>query len=161
MSAGKLTPEEALAKLQRYCAYQDRCHQEVRAKLLDMEIYGVALENIMTELITEDFLNEERFARSYARGKFRIKRWGRRRIVRELKKRAISDHCIAQALTEIPEEAYRQQLEEVLSRKAKSSGETDVFRLRGKMAQHAIRRGYEPELVWTVVMELVPEEGGG
>lgn len=145
-------------KLQRYCAYQERCHQEVRAKLLDMEIYGEALEAILAELIAEDFLNEERFARSYARGKFRMKHWGRRRIARELKKRAISDYCVARALAEIPEAAYRQTLEKLLRRKAEGNGEADAFRLRGKMAQYAIRRGYEPELVWEVVMELVPEE---
>lgn len=158
LSSKRITPEEALIKLQRYCAYQDRCHQEVRGKLLDMEIYGDTLEAIMAELIAEDFLNEERFARSYARGKFRLKQWGRLRIVRELKKRAVTDYCIRKALGEIEEEEYRRTLEALLARKLRETGEADAFQLRGKMARYAIGRGFEPELVWAVVMELAPGE---
>ncbi len=158
LSSKRITPEEALTKLQRYCAYQDRCHQEVRGKLLDMEIYGDTLEAIMAELIAEDFLNEERFARSYARGKFRLKQWGRLRIVRELKKRAVTDYCIRKALEEIEEEEYRRTLEAVLVRKLGETGETDPFKLRGKMARYAIGRGFEPELVWAAVTELSPGE---
>jgi regulatory protein len=72
-----VSKEDALKKLQRYCAYQDRCHQEARRKLLDLGIYGDDLEEIISELISDNFLNEERFARSFARGKFRIKGWGK------------------------------------------------------------------------------------
>jgi len=158
LSSKRITPEEALQKLQRYCAYQDRCHQEVRGKLLDMEVYGDTLEAIMAELIAENFLNEERFARSYARGKFRLKHWGRRRIVRELKKRAVSDYCIRKALEEIDETEYRQTLESLLARKQGSSREPDLFALRGKLARYGIGRGFEPELVWAIVMELAPDK---
>jgi len=72
----KLTQQINLEKLRRYCAYQDRCHQEVRQKLLSLKMYGDDLEEIITELINEDFLNEERYAQSFARGKFRMKKWG-------------------------------------------------------------------------------------
>jgi len=148
--------DEALSKLQRYCAYQDRCHQEVRSKLLDLGIYGDDLEQIMAELIADDFLNEERFARSYARGKFRMKQWGRIRIVRELKKRKVSEYCIRKALSEIDEADYEKVLREVLEKKTSTSSEADTFKLRGKVAAYAIRRGFEPERVWEIVKELLP-----
>ena len=110
---------EALSKLQGYCAYQDRCHQEVRSKLLDLGIYGNDLEEIMADLIQENFLNEERYARSFARGKFRIKKWGRNRIRRELKMRDISDYCLRKAMAEIEEEEYLKTLRKVLEKKDK------------------------------------------
>ncbi len=101
-----ISQAEALQKLQRYCAYQDRCHSEVRSKLLDLGIYGDELEEIIAELITDNFLNEERFARSYARGKFNIKKWGRHRIKQELKRRQITDYCLRKAMEEIEETDY-------------------------------------------------------
>jgi regulatory protein len=101
-----ISKDDALLKLQAYCAYQDRCHSEVRSKLLDLGIYGDDLEDIIVALIEDNFLNEERYARSYARGKFRIKQWGRLRIRRELKFRKISDYCIRKAMEEIDENDY-------------------------------------------------------
>ena len=112
-----ITKEEGLAKLQKFCAYQDRCHQEVRTKLITLGIYGDDLEEIIVELIADNFLNEERFARSYARGKFRMRRWGRVRILNELKFRKITDYCIRKAMTEIEEEDYLETLIEVLEKK--------------------------------------------
>ncbi len=143
--------EQALKKLQKYCAYQDRCHQEVRTKLLGMQIYGEDLENIIVELIQDNFLNEERFARSYARGKFRIKRWGRNRIRLELKKRHISAYCIRKAMEEIEEADYWKGLEEVLLKKKNLSKETNAFKLKAQLAKYAIGRGFEAELVWEVL----------
>lgn len=143
--------EDALQKLQHYCAYQDRCHREVRSKLLTLGIYGEELEEIITELIQENFLNEERFACSFARGKFRLKQWGRNRILRELKMRQISDYCIRKAMEEIKDEDYYQTLQEVLTKKAKTLKDTDTFKRNQKLAQHAIQRGFEPELVWEML----------
>ena len=111
-----ISKDDALSKLQRYCAYQDRCHQEVRSKLLDLGIYGDDLEEIISDLISENFLNEERYARSYARGKFRIKRWGRMRIQQELKQRKISAYCLRKAMEEIEEEEYEQTLRTILEK---------------------------------------------
>lgn len=142
---------DALAKLQRYCAYQDRCHQEVRSKLLDLGMYGEELEQIMAQLIEEKFLDEERFARSYVRGKFRINKWGKIRIKQELKRRNISDYCIRKGMEEIPEEDYIKQAEEVIQSKAEKLKEPDDFKKRNKLAAHAFRRGYEMELVWDII----------
>ena len=146
----------ALLKLQRYCAYQDRCHQEVRTKLINLGVYGLDLENVITELIADNFLNEERYACSYARGKFRMKGWGRIRIRRELKLRKISDYCIRKAMKEIEEDEYLDTLKDILTKKEKLSREKDLFKRRGSLANFAIRRGFESNLVWSTVKEIIP-----
>jgi regulatory protein len=153
-----ISKEEALQKLQRYCAYQDRCHQEVRKKLLDLGQYGDDLEEIILVLIEEKFLDEERFARSYARGKFRMKRWGRVRIQQELKKRDLSDYCVRAGLSEIQEEAYRKALEEVLAkRKEQKAGKTG-WELYKDLVDYGLRRGFEYELVKETVSRLLPKK---
>ncbi len=152
----RLSKSEALQKLQRYCAYQDRCHQEVRSKLLDLGVFGIDLEEVMANLITEGFLNEERFACSYARGKFRIKRWGRIRIVKELKRRNISDYCIRQAMLEIDEAEYLQALEEVLVKKRRLMKPKDLFKKNQDLARYAIGRGFESPLVWAFIKKIWP-----
>ncbi|MEN0005688.1 MAG: regulatory protein RecX [Bacteroidota bacterium] len=150
-----LTKNEALAKLQRYCVYQDRCHQEVRSKLIELGVYGDTLEEIMAELITENFLNEERFAKSFVRGKFRMKKWGRNRILQELKLRAISKYCIKKGMEEIEEAEYKATLQSVLSKKYESlAKEEDIFKRKTKTAHYAIRRGFESHLVWELVKKI-------
>lgn len=156
MSKSFLTEKEkALRRLQKYCAYQDRCHQEVRTKLLELKIYGEDLEDIIVELIAENFLNEERFARSYARGKFRIKKWGRTRIQQELKKRNISAYCIKKAMEEIEEEDYLTILQELIEKKLQQSKETNPFQQKAKLAKHLINKGYESALVWSELNRLM------
>lgn len=142
---------EALQKLQRYCAYQERSHKEVRGKLLDLGIYGDDLEEVIAQLIADNFLNEERFARAYARGKFRMKQWGRRRIVQELKRHQVSEYSIRKALEEIPTQDYVETLQEIIQKKNTALAETDDYIKRNKIAQYAISRGYEPDLVWQIL----------
>lgn len=148
------TREQALQKLQRYCAYQDRCHAEVRTKLLSLGIYGDDLEEIIVELIGENYLNEERFARSYARGKFRFKCWGRIRITQELKSRRISNYLIRKALEEIDETEYRQALYSLLERKLALIDREDEYATKQKLAGYAQRRGFEGELIWETVNDV-------
>ncbi|MEM6319515.1 MAG: regulatory protein RecX [Bacteroidota bacterium] len=145
--------DRALKKLMHYCAYQDRCHQEVRSKLLSLKIYGDDLEEIMAELISENFLNEERFAKSYARGKFRFKKWGKVKITRELKQRRISAYCIKKAMQEIDEEGYEEGLIQLLEKKRGTEKETNEFKLKGRLAKYAIGKGFESSLVWSVLKE--------
>lgn len=153
-----LTKQEGLQKLQRYCAYQDRCHQEVRSKLIELGVYGDDLEEIIVELIEENFLNEERFARSYARGKFRFKCWGRMKITRELKMRKISDYLIRKALEEIPEADYQQELYQFLERKLPLIKAKNDFERKQKLAAYAQRRGFESEYIWQTVNELIQQD---
>lgn len=151
-----ISKDEALSKLERYCAYQDRCHQEVRSKLLDLGIYGDDLEEIISDLISDNFLNEERYARSYARGKFRIKKWGKNRILRELKMRKISAYCLRKAMEEIEEVEYEQTLRAVIEKKNRTLRETDAYKRRYKLVQFAIQKGFESSLAWEMVKELYP-----
>jgi regulatory protein len=154
-----LTYEEALLKMQQFCAYQERCHSELRSKLIESGVYGDTLEHVIADLISENFLNEERFAKAFTGGKFRIKKWGRKKIVQELKAKKISDYSIRKALdSEINEEDYRTTLKEVLNKKAKLLTESDPFKKNQKLAQYAIGRGFESELVWECLNECTENE---
>lgn len=146
----------ALEKLQKYCAYQDRCHREVRTKLLELGVYGDDLEQVIAELITENFLNEERFARSYARGKFRMKGWGRRKITQELKSRQISTYCIKKGMSEIDDEAYEKKLLNLLEKKNSLIKEKNIYIKRKKLFDYAYRKGYESFLIQNFVKVLLP-----
>jgi regulatory protein len=143
-----MTKEEALQKLKRYCAYQERCHQEVRSKILSLKIYGDWLEEVMAELVQEDFLNEERFAKSYVRGKYRIKKWGRTRIVQELKLRNISAYCIKKGLAEIEEPLYFANLQSLIEKYIREREDKYTPAVLKKMAfNHAMTKGYEYNII--------------
>lgn len=152
-SSKYVSRDEALARLQSYCAYQERSHQEVRSKLLDLNIYGDDLEEIIAGLISDNFLNEERFARAYARGKFRMKQWGKRRIVQELKRHDVSTYSIRKAMEEIEPEDYKNTLLDVIRKKKNLLATETDFELQNKLAQYAISRGFEPELVWEIIRD--------
>ncbi|MEZ4984315.1 MAG: regulatory protein RecX [Saprospiraceae bacterium] len=153
-----LSKEEALKKIQKYCVYQDRCHSEVRSRLLDMGVFGDTLEEIMVLLIEDRFLDEERFARSYARGKFNMKQWGRQRITTELKRRRISDYCIKKALEEIDTEKYVSTIAQLAHQKFHHyRTRYDAYPAQQKTANWLVQRGYEPELVWEHVRSLQNE----
>jgi len=102
----QLTKEQALQKLSHYCAYQERCHSDVRHKLLELGFRGPELEEALAALIADDFLNEERFARSYSGGKFRVLHWGRRKIEQGLRQKQVSEYCIRKGLQEINTSDY-------------------------------------------------------
>lgn len=146
--------EKALKKLQKYCAYQDRCHQEVRKKLLSLNVYGDDLEGILAELIGEGYLNEERFAKSYARGKFRIKRWGRNRIKRELIQREISDYCIRKGLEEIDEFEYLETLESIIRKRAEKFDGDNKLLAKDDAIKYASKKGFEAGLIFNIVKEI-------
>ncbi len=150
-----LTPAQALEKLRKYCTYQERCQQEVRYKLLESGQRGIALENIIVALIEENFLNEERFAVAYARGKFRMKGWGKTKIKQSLKFKGVSDYCINKAMKEIEAGDYEKTfMQELQKKSALIKGGTMPARQQ-KLAAHLIRKGYEPELVWEAVKKVV------
>ena len=138
-------------KLRHYCAYQERCHEEVRTKLLSLKIYGSDLEEIINKLIEDDFLNEERFAKAYAGGKFRIKKWGRGKIINELKKRKVSAYCIKKGMEEIGEEDYLNTLNKLLSATIKKYKTNNDYETKNKVARYLISRGFESELVWGMI----------
>jgi regulatory protein len=150
MSTDKL--KEAKRKAGMYCAYQERTQQEVRNKLYELGLYKDDVEYILAELITENFVNEERYARAFAGGKFRIKRWGRMKISYALKQKNISSYCIERAMEEIPEDEYIEIIRKLIDIKSASlSG--DPFVIKKKIAAHLIGKGFESEKVWPILNE--------
>ncbi|MEG9327729.1 regulatory protein RecX [Salinimicrobium catena] len=155
-SSGKsYTLKEATVKLMQYCAYRDRSQKEVEDKLLEMRMIPEAREQIIIKLMQEDFLNEERFARSFVRGKFRIKKWGRIRIRQELKLREISSPIIKLAMTEINEDDYRETLIELAEKKLKLLREPNKLKRRKKLSDHLLQKGYEAGLVFDLTSSLI------
>ena len=148
MTKKKISENEALHLMYKFCAYRERSHREVRTKLLDMQIYGDALEEIIASLISDGFLNEERFARAFVSGKFRIKKWGRRKIQVGLKQHQISDYALKKAWEEIDEHEYEITMRTLIEKKWSQTSASNDFLRQQKVGKFMIQKGYEPELVW-------------
>lgn len=148
----------AVLKMQRYCAYQERSHNEVRSKLIEIGVYGDTIDQVLIELIQENFLNEERFAKAFARGKFNVKRWGRIRIKQELKLHKISAYCLKKAMEEIPEEDYLKTLQELVRKKSELLQEEDNYKLRIKLFAYVHQKGYETPLINIVLDEFLKKK---
>ena len=144
-------PHQAYLKARGYCAYQERSHQEVRTKLYEWGLWKEVVEDILTKLIDENFLNEERFAIAYAGGKFRIKKWGKVKIKQGLKLKGVSEYCIKKAFAAIQSDAYLQTLQEIISAKSKVVKDKNPAKANYKVAQYAISKGFESNLVWDVL----------
>jgi len=149
----RLSQEDALSLMQKFCAIQDRCQSEIRTRLIEHSVYGDELEQIIAELISEDFINEERFAKSYVRGKFRIKRWGKMKIIKELKFRRISAYSIKKGLSEIDYDDYLSTLNTLLEKKNGTLRVTDKWDRRKKLTSFATQKGYEYEVIKEVMKE--------
>lgn len=144
------TVKEATHKLIQYCVYRDRSQKEVEEKLREMRMIPQACEQIIIKLMQENFLNEERFARSFVRGKFRIKKWGRIKIKQQLKFKEISSPLIKIALTEIDEKDYYNTLVELAEKKVVLIRENDPFKKKQKLINYLLQKGYESSLVFEV-----------
>ncbi|TPV34745.1 RecX family transcriptional regulator [Paucihalobacter ruber] len=149
------TVDEAHKALEHYCAYQERCHLEVQKKLQSMGMIPIAIDTIINRLIEDNYLNETRFAMAFARGKFKIKKWGRQRITRELKMRDISAYNIKVALQEISEDDYQKTLYALAEKRCAAIKETNSFKKKKKLVDYLLYRGWESHLVYEVVSELV------
>lgn len=149
-----MTIKEAQQKLEHFCAYQERCHDEVLTKLYSLKMSSDEADIIIVRLIEDNFLNETRFACSFARGKHRIKSWGKNRIVNELKMRHISTANINLALKEISPEEYETTFNELAKKCWTSLNETNPLKKRKKFCDYMLRRGYESSLVYDKVKEF-------
>jgi len=141
------TVEEAQKKMEHYCAYQERCHDEVIQKLKTLNMIPQAIDTIVVHLLDHNFLNEERFACSFARGKFRIKHWGRRRIINELKARSISKYNIDRAMKEIPEGDYLEAFHNLADKQWDTVMEKNLFKKKKKVMDFLLRKGFESNIV--------------
>ena len=142
------TVDEAQRALEQYCAYQERCHKEVKAKLKELRMIPEAMDKIIVALIENNYLNEERFAKTFVRGKFRIKKWGKNRLVKELKFRDISKYAIDAALKEIDDTEYLLALDELTKKRIRQVKDTNIYRRKKKVADYLLYRGWESHLIY-------------
>ena len=143
--------KSALLKAQKHCAYQERSQQEVRNKLFEWGLHSADVENAIVELISANFINEERFAMQLASGKFRIKHWGKVKISQALKLHKVSAYCIKKALQQIPDDDYEKSLRKILEKKRNNiPGKLTPLKAR-KLAHFAQSKGYESTLIWKVL----------
>lgn len=152
MSFQKFTPQQSVPKIKQYCAYQERCHAEVRDKLYSFGLNKMEVEEIISMLITENYLNEERFAIHYAGGKFRMKQWGKIKIKQALKMKQVGDYCIKKALKEIDEGEYEKTFQKLAEQKLKTlKSEKNIFIKKRKLQDYLLMKGYESERVGEAV----------
>lgn len=152
----QLSKEQALQKARHYCGYQERSHTEVKEKLYSYGLRKTDVEELMSQLIEENYLNEERYATMFAGGKFRMKQWGRVKIKYELKQKRVSEYCIKKAMKEIDEEDYLKTLHHLARKKWDSvKGEgVNHFVKMSKTTDYLVQKGYELELVREMVTRL-------
>ena len=153
-----LTKEQALQKLKQYCGYQERCHYEVQQKLWDLGVSRSLHDEIISNLIEEDYLNEERFARMFAGGKFRMKNWGKKKIEYALKDKKVSSYSINKGLKEIDDEAYLQLLEKLTEKKYESLRSEQHLARKKKTMDYLLQKGFEPDLISKAVNNLKSKE---
>jgi regulatory protein len=142
---------EALEKLRHYCAYQERCHKEVKDKLYGMKMIPEAVDQIVGTLVAENYLNESRFAQQFAHGKFSIKNWGKLRITRELKARAVSDYDIRKAVLAIDDKSYLKKIDTISTKKWKQLEGNTLQVRKQKLFQYLAYRGWENHLIYAQI----------
>ena len=143
--------KEALIKAANFCAYQERTHKEVRLRLAELDVMSDESEAIITWLIENNYLNEERFARIFAGSKFRQKKWGRIKIRQELKMRGVSDYCLKAGMSEIDGDDYVVTLQEIIEKKSREIKDTNKLIIKQKLVKFALSRGFENDLVFDLV----------
>lgn len=151
LKAKKSSKSDIYLRVSAFCAYQERTQQEVRDKLYGEGVNKDEIEEIIVKLIQENFLNEERFAKAYAGGKFRMKKWGKLKIRNGLKAKGLSEYCIRKGMQEIEEDDYLKTLVELLEKKSKEIKERNPLIKKNKLARYLIGKGYESDLVWEKV----------
>jgi regulatory protein len=155
MNKQYFSKEEALQKAKQYCAYQERCHSEVKEKLYSFGMNKNEVDELLSELISENYLNEERFAILYAGGKFRIKQWGKVKIKYSLKQKQVSEYCIKKALAAIDERDYNRTLEKLFEQKLKTlKAEKNSFTKKRKLQDHLIQKGFESTLISKLISKV-------
>ncbi len=149
-----VTIPEAISKLEYYCAYQERCEQDVLLKLAATGLPRESFETVVSHLKKENYLNETRFACTFAIGKFNIRKWGRQRISAELSGRGIPSQLIDQALTAIDAKSYRQTFDMLAKKRWSQIKEKDILKRKRKLASYLLYRGWETELVYGMLNSL-------
>ncbi len=148
-----ISRKEALERVRKFCTYRERCHKEVWDKLYDLNQDPGTASDLITQLIEENFLNEERFARSYVKGKFKHNQWGREKIRQGLKAKGIHSSLIRMAMEEISEEGYLEQVHRLIAKQRHKIKAKNQYDKKAKLARHLLSKGYEQDLVWDIIRE--------
>ena len=154
MKSGNFTVNEIEFKLKQYCSYQDRCHNEVEKKLKTFDVISEVKEQIISNLISENYLNETRFCKSFVRGKFKIKNWGKRKITLELKSRKVSNYNLKEGLKEINEIDYLDKLETLFNKKLASLDHLSLINKKKKILSFLLYRGWESNLIYEKINQI-------
>jgi len=155
MQFQQFTPDQSIPKIKQYCAWQERCHAEVREKLFSFGLNKTETDEIISMLINDNYLNEERFAIQFAGGKFRMKQWGKNKIKQALKMKQVGDYCIKKAVTQIDEEDYLKTFEKLVEQKLKTiKSEKNIFVKKRKLQDFLLQRGFESDLVREAVKDI-------
>ena len=154
MKSGNFTVNEIEFKLKQYCSYQDRCHNEVEKKLKSFDVISEVKEQIIFNLINENYLNETRFCKSFVRGKFKIKNWGKRKITLELKSRKVSNYNLKEGLKEINEIDYLDKLENLFNKKLASLDHLSLINKKKKILSFLLYRGWEANLIYEKINQI-------
>ncbi|MBS1736556.1 MAG: RecX family transcriptional regulator [Bacteroidetes bacterium] len=150
-----LTPNQALEKIKGYCAYQERCHSDVINKLYSFGLNKNEVAEITAQLVSENYLNEQRFAIMFAGGKFRMKHWGKNKIIYELKQKQVSDYCIKKALTTIDFNEYETTFQKLAAQKLKTlKSEKNIFIKKKKLQTYLLSKGYESKEIYNLLNQL-------
>ena len=150
--------EEILKKLMRYCAYQERSVYDVREKMRKWQLSERTIEEMLQILQDEGFVDDQRFAEAFVRGKFSSRKWGRNKIKAALYAKKIPGDTIDRALREIDEEDYENQLFNILHNKRGLIKASDDFTRKQKLALYAQSKGYELDLIWKMIQKLNTEQ---
>jgi regulatory protein len=145
----------AKIKIAKFCAYQERAHAEVEQKLFSYGLFSEQVQELLAWSITENYVNEERFAIAFAGGKFRLKKWGKIKIGQQLQLKKVSQYSIDKALSLIEDEDYLATTQQLISQKWQSTTADNIYELRNKVARYVINKGYEPEKVWEYTKNIV------
>ena len=152
--AQPLTPDQVLDKMAKYCAYQERCVKDVRDKLKTFDLPQAEKDKILDYLLDNRFVSDERFAKSFVRGKVNQSGWGLNKIRFHLVQKGIAKELIDEALEQTDEAVYRQRLIDILRTKSKTVKASNDFEMKRKLAAYAMQKGFEGSLVWEVLKEL-------
>ena len=155
MQAKNIGTERALQKIKHYCSYQERSHQEVKEKLYGFGLYKDEVESLLSQMIEENYLNEERYAIAFAGGKFRIRQWGRIKIKYELKQKRVSEYCIKKGLASIAEDDYKKTLQKLFEEKKELlKKEKNELNKKQRLRFFLVQKGYEPQLISELLSKI-------
>lgn len=150
--------EEALVKMQNWCAYQERSQFDVRKKLQSLKLPTEQIDEVIVLLIEDNFLNEERFALAFAGGKFRIKHWGKQKIKNELRKHQVSDYCINKALASLGDDDYEKELKRLIEKKIAQSKQSDRRKMYYSVMNYLFAKGYESDKISKALNKILGEQ---